>query len=602
MKFTLLAISLSIASNSIIHAEDSYVAPQANKIMFQVDKLPIDKGIRKHLSINLTTLAKRSHDGSAQEHRLTAQLLMLAIRLDRENISAVELNQNLSKGGVLPVSDVQAKVDALKKLKRMIEMLTGTDKLSEGRVLEVYLKDVYIALDGNSPLAATHKENLNRWDGVVPVFVRKNTDLDKPKPAEPVEAGNENDMPDKPNIPNSADGEEEELGSTELDINEKKQEFTKWTKHNSGITTPLIFVKQTDDKLEYSHVIATMYTQISPRVKLESILSLELKPWAKPDRIEVFQKYLNPLMKEQFGEYESLQVEITTSGQLSEKSDEKILLPLCLQLKASEKNIQIRDGIAVLGKLSGKEITRNIDFWHLLKILRKSDAKNQRLLIPFSAEADLRQLVALEEEDFFVRYEVLLVSNIDESVDLLAQSSIDAVKEASEEFSKIQQMIGMKSVGPFAVNKKVRARLEGILAKNPNHLSAKMILLRGGVSRSRKLDSYFIADELSVLLKETSYLNDKDKENLNAESLVKLAKKIEETVEELYPFVDSEDRELVTYLTDIADFLETISRAKGKRESIAIDRTITNALNNFKIKYLEAKTHFDSIMSSPPTT
>ncbi len=173
MKRTLLAITFSFISTSIIYAKDTYVAPQAIKIMFHVDKLPIDQGMRKQLSTNLTILAKRAHNGSAVEHRLTAQLLMLAMRLDRENSSAVELNKNLSKGGALAVSDVQAKVKALQRLRRSIDLLSKTDRLSEARILEAYLKDVLIALDKNSPLAATHEENKNRWDGIVPVFEKK---------------------------------------------------------------------------------------------------------------------------------------------------------------------------------------------------------------------------------------------------------------------------------------------------------------------------------------------------------------------------------------------------------------------------------------------
>lgn len=600
MKRALLAITFSFASNGIIYAEDTYLAPKAVKIMFHVDKLHIDQGMRKQLSMNLTILAKRAHDGSAVEHRLTAQLLMLAMRLDRENTSAFELNKNLSKGGVLPMSDVQAKVKALEKLRRTIELLSKTDRLSEARRLEAYLQDVYIALDKNSPLTATHEENKNRWDGIVPVSDKNLLKIDRPD-----NLGNEGEMPDKPNVNDSDSAVEYEGESTppEPDHHDKTQEFTKWTKHSSGIATPLVLFTMVDEREQNRHEMVTMITQVSPRVKMESYLSLELKPWAEPWKIEYLKSTIDPLMKARFGDYESLKVEITTLGRLSERNRHKILLPLCLQLKASQRSIQIREGICVLGKLSGENINRTSDFWQMLKILRKNNARNQRLLIPSSAEPDLKQLVALEEEDFFVRNEVLLVSNIEEALDLLAQSKKSSINEASAEFAIIQQMIGIKSVGPFAVNKKVRTKLEGILAKNPNHLSAKMILLRGNVSRSRKLDRYFIADELSVLLKKTAFLNEKPEDEINGRYLGKLAKQIKMMVEKLEPFLDSDDRELTAYLTDIKNYMETISLAKqrlGKRESIAAKRTITQALDSFKIKYLETKTHLDKIMSQPP--
>lgn len=594
MKRTLIAITFSIVSNSIIYAKDVYVAPQAIKVMFHVDKLPIDQGMRKQLAMNLTILAKRAHDGSAWEHRLTAQLLMLAMRLDRENTSAVELNGNLSKGGVLPVSDVKTKVKALQKLRDNINLLSKTDKLSEARVLESYLQDVLIALDNSSPLAAADEATKKRWSGIVSAAEKK-----PKRHPDPIVKRPDRSVKDVEPTP------------PKLAPKDKRPEFTKWTRQSTGIATPLIFFKMEDERARYSDQMATINTLISPRVKMESQLSLELKPWADAEQIEVFQSKIDPLLKAQFGKYESLKLEITTSGRLSEKSRSRILLPLCLQLKASQKNIQMRKGICVLGRLSGNNITRESDFWHLLKFLRKSDSENYRLLIPLNAEADLRQLIALEEEDFFVRNEVLMVSNIEECTDLLGQSETPAINEASADFAKIQQMIGVKSVGPFAANKNIRAKLEKIIAKNPNHLSAKMILLRGNVSRSKKLDTYFIADELSVLLGRTSYMNKRAEEDISGRHSGKLAKEIEAKLEELEPFLNANDRKVLTHIIEIKDCLETIERAKAKqhedmieekRESKAAKRTITEALASFKIKYLEAKTQLDQIMSQPPKT
>jgi len=82
MKSFLIGASLLIAESGVLHAQNSYIAPKHTQVMFRVDKLPMDKGSRKWLSMHLTTLAKREHDGSEKQQRLTAQLLMLAMRLD----------------------------------------------------------------------------------------------------------------------------------------------------------------------------------------------------------------------------------------------------------------------------------------------------------------------------------------------------------------------------------------------------------------------------------------------------------------------------------------------------------------------------------------
>ncbi|MGJ8655420.1 MAG: hypothetical protein ACSHX6_03135 [Akkermansiaceae bacterium] len=609
MKYTLLAATFSIACNGMVYAEENYVAPKANKIMFHVDKLPLDKGMREKLSANLIVLAKREHDGTAREHRLTAQILMLAMRIDRDNKSAYELNKSLIDGKKLPVSDVKAKVQALDKLRYSINHLSKTDRLSEARVLEVYLKDILIGLDQNNPLTATHKENQHRWSGIVPAYVRNSNDINRPdvrQEPEPTveqpEVTNTGEaMANTPDIVDSVGGNEEAGNNLELAPEVKKTEFTKWNKHISSISTPLILVDKVDGYDKYRTEMVALETLISPRVKLESDLSLEMKPWIDGDKLGTFRNRLKPMIKAQFGEFESLKVEVTTKGYLSTKNQQTILLPLCLQLMASEQSIEVSKGMAVLGKLDGENITRQSDFWHLLKIFRKNKSAKQRLLVPYSAEPDLKQLVALEEEDFFVNYEVILVSKVDGAVDNLGLSKNTNISEASEEFSKIQDMIGSKSVGPFAVNKKVRAKLESILSKNPNHLSAKMILLRGDVGRSKKLDTYFVAVEFSKIMTEISYLFDNKEPHIDSNSIMAKAKKMNTLVEELEQFIDADDRELAGYLTDMVDYLETISRTKEKRESIAVQRTLAAALNDFKLKYKEAKARFDEILSKPPT-
>jgi chorismate mutase len=600
MKHNLFTILFSIAGIGMINAETRYEPPHPVKIMFHVDKLPIDKGMRQNISRNLTLLAKREHDGKAEEHRLTAQLLMLAMRLDSKNTPAIELNNQLSNGGELPKSDEQTRANALLVLRRASEQLSKTHRQSEARILEAYLQDVLVALDKSDPLAVRHEEHIKRWEGIVPNvdkqsviampdIIRENRDSPDDK----------DDMLDQPD--SGTENEPEDVG--------KSQEYASWKMHNSSVKIPLIFFTMIDEHVEYSEKLADMNVQIFPRVKLDSNLMLELKPWADEEQIEEFKNNINPMMKSQFEKYESVKVEITTDERLSHRSLNRMLFPLCLQLKASQKNIQIKPGLFTLGDLSGDKITRNNDFWHLLKYLRKEKGRGQRLFIPVEAGADLKQLVALEEEDFFVRNEVLLVSNIDEAVDLLGESKNPDINLAAAEFAKIQEMIGEKSIGPFAVNSKIRAQLEGILAKNPNHFSAKMILLRGNVSRAKKIDSYFVADELSVLLNNVSYLNEREENDLSEHHMDEMAKEINKVVKELDPLIDSKDRKLPTYLTEVATSLETIARAKfkqrqdendGKRESKALKKTISDNFADFKVKYKEAKTQLDAVLSVLP--
>ncbi len=599
MKYILFAITLPIVMGGHVQAQETYVAPLANKIMFEVDKLPLDKGLRWILSKNLTILVKRKHNGSAREHRLTGQILILAMRIHRENKAALELSSHLASGGELPVANEKERGEALKKVRRLMNALSRTKENGEAKILEAYLKDLLLALDETDPLVDTHVENASRWAGVLPAAVQSRQRVPKldSDSVDLVSGHEERVILDEVKMEDPVEASHQDQSN----VNDEGKMFTKWTKQKSVISSPFILVEKLEYGSRYSTEMVALHTVISPRLTLDSSISIALNPRVEPNELQSLDNELRKFFKILFGDFESIRIEVTTDGRLSSRNKLKMLLPLGLQMMASEKDIQIREGVGVMGHLKGKAIVRNSDFWHTLKILRKSDASNQRLLIPDSTSADFRQLVALEEEDFFVRNEVLAVSSIDEAFDLLAQSSNDNINEASREFAKIQKLIGGKSVGPFAVNKQVREKLAWIIDKNPKHISAKMILLRGNASRSRTLETYFIATELAHLLEKTSHLNDQPRASMSAENLSGIADEIEKVIEELDLFIDSDDRELVTYLSDIADYLATISRNKEKRDSIAVERMIENALNHFKITYLKARTHLDEELGKSPT-
>ena len=589
-KHLLLTCLLFNAVEGVLSAEEAYIAPLANQVMFRLDKLPIDKGIRKEISRNLTILVKRKHDGSAFEQRLTAQTLMLAMRLDRKNNTAQSLNSNLLIGVKLPVTDIQVKMKAKDRLYHFVDVLAREEAGDEAHRLVNYLKDVLVHLDKDSPLKGEHVEQLDRWKGIVSAYAEKVPVVKEP---DPEKVANALRIVEEPALDKIIEPD------TKLDV--KAKSYTKWTKQNSAISTILTIIRSNEEHHVTDKELVTMNSLISPRVKLDSELKLELKPWRGPDRIAQFKIKLMPLMKRQFENFESVKIEVTTEEKLSSKSDESILLPILLQLIASEQDIQIRDGMAVLAKLKGREIVRYPNFWKHLKLFRESGVSNQRLLIPSASAVDLKQLVALEEEDFFVRYEVLGVSKLDEAVDLLSNSQNSNIQEASEDFARIQDLIGTKSVGPFAVNKVLRGRLESILSKNPNHISARMILLRGEVSRSKTLDLYFVADELRPLLEQIAYINTKHVIDLSGQKLSSLAELIEVELEKLEPFLDSDGRELVGNIDEIAQIIAKMGRTKNKRASIAIERALAALHADFKRIYTKTKVSIDTTLRDFPT-
>jgi len=72
----------------------------------------------------------------------------------------------------------------------------------------------------------------------------------------------------------------------------------------------------------------------------------------------------------------------------------------------------------------------------------------------------------LEEADFFVRNEVVLVKNVDEAMKYFGEISELDLKFAHQEFVKVRDLIGTRSVGSFSVDKSVIQSLKKVLEFN----------------------------------------------------------------------------------------------------------------------------------------
>ena len=592
MKFFFIGASLLLAGSDMLCARASYVAPKPTQLMFQVDKLPMDRGTRKWLSGNLTTLAKRQHDGSAKEQRLTAQLLMLAMRIDSDNQDAIDTNQNLVDGKTPVTVDLKESIKSITKVQLALKNLENTDEGSEAHVLAEYLKDVIHTYEPGNDLVANHQFKHSRWEGILP----------KPAPAKPKlrDAKIEAIVNKSPKLDNNlAAGK-----GIEAKKEEKKVTLpTRWNAQSSSITQPLLIdYKDDKDQTHYQSrtELVRLNVSFTPKEALDSSIELQIESEIDPGKVSGFKKQIETMMKDRFGKFQSIEMKLSTASKLHQNSRSEILLSICLQLLASEKGISIKEDAMVLGRLEGGKIKRNWDFWKKLKYFLPDGAVSGRFIIPAEAEPDLTQLLALEKESFFIKNEVLIAETIEEAVQLLGQSSNTDINDAAKQFANIQRLIGTKSVGPYSVDKQMRKRLEDILSKNPNHLSAKMILLRGDNTRNKRLERFYLAKEISYILNSIGWLVNQKIEHISPSFLEESVKEIEEFQKEYADLTDTKDRDLMTYLSNITETFEVVIRNKKKRDSKATNNAIKEAMEQFAKQYKDAKTVVDEILKTLP--
>jgi hypothetical protein len=133
-------------------------------------------------------------------------------------------------------------------------------------------------------------------------------------------------------------------------------------------------------------------------------------------------------------------------------------------------------------------------FWRALMVL--AEGSGGRLIIPASAEPMFINLLALEKPDFFLKYEVLIASSLEEFVTLASKESSAQHEEVYNKFKLIKEKSAGSALGAYLTNKFVRERLQEIVAQAPYHVSAKTLLIYGSASRPRYLTREALAAEI----------------------------------------------------------------------------------------------------------
>ncbi len=592
MKSFVIGASILMAGISLGYAQSEYVQPQQNRLMFHVDKLPLSKARCTILSEQLTALVRREHDGSAQQHRLSAQTLMLAIRLNPANQDAQRVNQDLANGIKPAAPDQVESTKAMFKIQRIMNGLLASEKGSEAHLLAAYMKDVMIAYMPSDPIYAGHQVDNSRWKGILPALP-KPVITDEPKPRL-TDTENPKDVGNVVNKPNR--GEKPPV---------KKDVFTRWKQQQSTLTLPLQVIHQEGEyDSDGNELVApksrtelvVLDVTVSPKQGSKSSLSLSVTPSVKDDQLSQFKGMLSSMMNNRFKKYDAVGININTAVKIHSNSRGQLSLPVCLQLMASANGVKLKKGTMVIGVLYGDRIRKGYEFWEKFQYILLDKTKSGRLIVAAEAEPEIIQLIALEKESFFIRNEVLTAGNVQEAAEMLGDSSVPEIKEASDDFAEIQKHIGTKSIGPYAVDKKMRQRLQNIVDKNPNHLSAKMILLRGDATRNKRLERFFIAREANTILNSISWMCGKESYEVGSGYLMKGMKAIDDFDAAYRRLIDTEDRDIGRSLSDVYETLEDLVRMKKKNESKTNNKAMSEAMLELTSRCKASKALFQRAM------
>ena len=555
----ILASSLGVGSLSAA----VYIQPDESKELFKLEKIPLQVDRMKELSRHLVVLAKRKHSADALQQRSTAQLLALALRLDPSNQEARDINRELTKGNKPDASDETTILKAKARIRFFKRWLAHPDAGGDANRLSDYLDDATKALNPKTQ----HNKDLGNWKNVVPPLNKYQQD------------GNDS-LPEP-------DNEREDEGNADDETMERDDESSETPEtpekafHLTDLSLKAPYQLDIYNKFRDSKDFNREKTRHTAKYSISDI-KIEIRPCKKEERerlkIDHISRRKNnhdkndPIQRgigavlyelltsrhEGLGHYKS-KVSIS-GGSYARANNLALSAPLAIMLEASIINKPLREDLHVCASIDGKgKFHLQKNFWATLKVLRENEAGG-RLLVPKEASKLLTQILVFGEPDFFTRWEVFVVDNLDEAMAVAIKDSDEKLVEADQLFDSIQNLTRKTDVTKLAVNRAVRSRLSEIVKLSPTHASAHVLLLQGSGKRPMRLNAEATAHSIMpAVVKMHNILVHGNPDHPKSSDMKKQHEEARAALDPLERLVDRSDDDLYRAALDLANDFRSLA-------------------------------------------
>jgi hypothetical protein len=561
-RFSACCVLLMITAG---HA-DTFVPPTGKISPFRRDQLPITDRAIRHLSEQLENVSSASPYETAEHRRAVSKALALALALEPSNESAERTLQRLIDGERPNALD-PGKIEAEKKQAwNSIAWLSSAEAGEDGNVLAALLGDALANLFPTDPQSNSYlsKPEHAGWNGWVPelaIFKKDPIKKEEPKIDEPKEE-------DKPEV----------VVVTPTKVLPKYDPAKGVVMNGAKILTVLRMYD--NEKAMWTHKVVPLRmsgTNDPYNHDGEKQYGFSVKVAANSDEYWQMQEEISRPLKDRLTGLlgrmpERAEVNVSIDSEQPtypyNRNRGAITGPAFVLAHAALTGIA-PDGI-VIGEIdkSGK-LKLPPYFWRALMTL--AEGSGGRLILPASAEPAFINLLALEKPDFFFKYEVLIASSVEEFVALSSKEPSDKHLEIYNKFKVIKEKSAGATMGTYLTNKFVRERLQEIVGQVPYHLSAKVLLIYGSVSRPRYLTREALAGEIWRKIDVISELAKiHDYYGINANQLTRMEElynKMRDDMRDLERYTDSKNSDLLKEAKDVVTSVRTFGRAfEGKGE------------------------------------
>jgi len=536
----------------------NFAVPADGAVAFRRDKIPLDVDAMANLSRQLVTLAQGLDSETAANRHTAAQMLALATALDPANVKARDLISEFQNDKHHASTDAEQLAKSQARIWQLLSWLESPDAGAQGQALAACLTDVIIASDPQHPRAEALRAAGERgaWTGWVPAVSAYET------PVIPQAA-----------TPDDAAGPVPEIVKSGILLSKGQVLTPLWKPIDKSVPTAWVL---TSAPLEMSAgMIEEDKGDLPP-------FSLTIGPPDNTNKISQLRKPLLQILKNQkvtlpAGGY------VTISGAALEAS----------LLTNKRQSISAAAFVLTSAALSGREpeatIIGTVDetgafklptgFWDQLRSL--GPGKGRRLVLPAAAAELLPSMLALEKPQFFLDYEVLLASNVQELLELTLKSPAEPLAKASAQFQEIRDKAGSQAVGQYVANPFVRRRLSDLALEAPYHYSAKMLAIQAAGNRPSYILRVVLASELRRAAEPMAWivkLSDLPGATIDTAQLSSTYDSCSTHLAQLLRSVAKDDRELVAHVQDAVTAVRTLDRAAHSRgDSMVVMAAISSA-------------------------
>ena len=222
----------------------------------------------------------------------------------------------------------------------------------------------------------------------------------------------------------------------------------------------------------------------------------------------------------------------------------------------------------VLGTIDAKgAFVISADFWDELRAL--AGGPGGRLVVPAWAAAYLPSVLAMENPDFFMKYEVLVAKDLDELLEFSSKVPAEPLAGISARFAEIRGKMGSQTAATFVANPFVRRRLAELSQEAPYHFSAKMLALQGAGQRPTQIPTWVLVPEILSAIEPMEWMLKPETmtSEVNPADLAATYEACRNQVVRLKRYVQRDDAALLARVEDMVVLIRPLERAMRSRGS-----------------------------------